>query len=135
MKRYLTGLLALGFAIIAFAFTKESKKIVNGKEVVTAGEPCAEVNKKWFLINLECNGQGSFSDLTNAGNYTLSNATEAGESCQGTECVCAIFACATANGTPMIPQNSSIYTALSNYWNFGVSSGLLKEKDQFWGRR
>lgn len=134
MKRYLTGLLALGFAIIAFAFTKESKKIVNGKEVVMAGDPCGDVNKRWFLITLDCDSQTEFSQLVNAGNYTSSNQTEVNNLCQQTQCVCAIYACQSSTGQAMIPQSSSIYTALYNFYQFGQSSPLIKLKDQYWGR-
>ena len=134
MKRYLTGLLSLGFAIIAFAFTKESKKMVNGKEVATATDPCAESGKRWFLITLDCDSQTQFSDLTNTGYYTLSSQTEVNALCLGTECVCAIYACSTTGGQVLIPQGSSIYTALWNFYQYGQTSGLIKYKDQYWGR-
>lgn len=135
MKRYLTGLLALGFAITAFAFTKESKKMVNGKEVATAADPCAEVGKKWFLITLDCDSQTEFSQLVNAGNYTLSNQTEVNNLCMGISCVCAIYACQSSSiNYPLIPQGSSIYTALWNFYQYGQTSGLVRLKDQYWGR-
>lgn len=135
MKRYLSGLVALGIAICAFAFTKESKKVINGKEVATAADPCGDANKRWFIINLECLDQNEFTDLTNAGNYRVSTQTEVNAACMGIECVCAVWACSTLNGQPMITSGSSIYTALSNYYNFGSPSGLIREKDQVWARR
>lgn len=134
MKRYLTGLLAIGFAIIAFAFTKESKKMINGKEVATAADPCAESGKRWFLITLDCDSQTAFSQLVNAGNYTLSNQTEVNTLCQQWQCVCAIYACSTTGGQALIPQSSSIYTALWEFYQYGQTSPLIKYKDQYWGR-
>ena len=134
MKKYLSGLVALGIAICAFAFTKESKKVINGKEIATAADPCGDTGKKWFIINLECLDQNEFSDLTNAGNYRVSNQTEVNAACMGNECVCAIWACSTLGGQPMITSGSSIYTALWNFYQYGQSSGLIREKDQYWGR-
>ena len=133
MKQYVTGLLALVFAITAFAFTKESKKVVNGKAV--AGDACSDANKVWFYINLECNSQNAVTDIRNSGNYTLADA-DIYTNCTGTECICAIYACPTAGGQyPIISQGTTIYTALTNFYNLGTTSPYLLIKDQYWGKR
>jgi hypothetical protein len=135
MKQYVTGLLALGFAISAFSFTKESKKIVNGKEVGKAFDPCAQSSKRWWIINLECDAQ-NLSKIRNPGYYTLSTIQEVSELCTGTTCVCAIFACPTAaNDYPVISSGTSIYAELTNFVMYGTTSPDIITKDTYVGRK
>lgn len=136
MRKYLSGLVALGLAIGAFAFTNAP----TGKEQQISGkyaDPCTENNKKWFLISLDCNSQVSVADLRNPSNYTLSSTQEVTALCAGSECVCAIWACPVYTAgqyRPNIGSSTTIYTELYNYFNFGMTYSTILIKDQQFNR-
>lgn len=130
MKKYLSGLLGLGLAIGAFAFTNETK-MINGKKVVS--DPCAQSSKIWWIINLECNQQTSLAIIRTPENYSQALGQEG--QCSGSQCVCAIFACpTTGGGSPVISSGTTIYTALANFYNSGSTSPTIMTKDPYVGR-
>lgn len=131
MKKYLTGIIALVFAIGAFGFS--NRGVIMGKETKQGKDICSESSKKWFKMLLDCNGQVSVSDLRNELNYTQSTQAEIGNLCYGTECVCAIWACPKVImgiSRPNIGSNTDIYLNLYNYLIGGQLSGDIVEKDQ-----
>jgi len=80
MNRYLTGIIAIIIAIGAFAFTKDSKEIINGKAVQT------------FYYNAALG-----SDQTDPNNYQLTSVT-----CNsGSNFVCTIKAENDGNNKPI----------------------------------
>lgn len=131
MKQYLTGILALGLAISAFAFTERKGSPYQIAE--TKGEPCGAASKQWFLISLDCNSQVQVSDVRNPLNYQLSSTQGVTVACAASTCVCAILACPQTLGgqtKPIINSSAIIYTNLYNYFNFGMTYGDIAIKDQ-----
>lgn len=131
MKQYLTGALALIFALSAFAFTERSGS--NYRIADSKTEPCNAESKKWFLITLDCANQVQVGDVRNQLNYRLSSTAEVGPACAATTCVCAILACPQTVGgqtRPNIGSTTQIYTELYNYFNYGILYGSILIKDQ-----
>lgn len=128
MKKYLTGVIALGLAICAFAFTNVTKSTTSKH-----ADPCGEASKRWFKIFLDCNSQVSVSDVRNQLNYGASTPTEVNTLCQGTDCVCAIWACPmtiAGQSRPNIGSGTTIYQELYDYFNFGGSYADIRLKNQ-----
>lgn len=125
---YLSVALILGLSCVAYI---DNPPIKIPPRQQTASDPCQPSGMRWFLINLDCAHQIQFSDLTASGNYTQVSETETEDSCTGTSCVCAIFACPSSNGIdPVISSGTSIYSQLFNYWYYGDEpQGLIKHKD------
>lgn len=126
MKKVLSGLIALVFAVVAFAFTNKVNAVNKPTDV------CAAANKQWFLINLDCSSQ-MLDGIRNQLNYSISSFDEVGTTCTGSECVCAILACPMiVSGTtrPNIGTSTDIYLHLTNYFKFGTIYGDIESKDQ-----
>jgi hypothetical protein len=130
MKKFLPGILGvlLALSCTAFMIKKEKKQV----------DPCSEDSKKWYVIKLDCNGEVNLSDLRNPQNYKVSSTQEVTGLCQGSSCVCSIWACPgnpPNQDLPNIGSGTRIYTELYNYFIFhdpitGSVGGDVLLKDQ-----
>lgn len=127
MKKYYAGAMAILIAIGCVAYIDKPSK--------NNSDPCAESSKRWWIIKLSCEEQTTFSTLTAPSNYRNAVGGEIDESCIGTECICAIWACPYTNGLePIIPPNGTIYQKLWEWWIYGSTSAYTRHKDQIYER-
>ncbi len=132
MKKILPGIIGALIAVIIISCTA----FVNSPKLAALRpntEPCGELNKKWWLINLDCNSQIQVSDIRNPANYTMSSTDSVDWKCAASTCVCAILACpgnAPYIWMPNISSTTEIYQDLYNYFNFGLTYSDIAIKDE-----
>ncbi len=131
MKKYSPGMIAVILAVTAFAFTDvpSFKSTESSKKALI--DPCPESQKKWFLMQLPCDLQLEVADVRNPNNYMEATIEEVLYDCNGSECVCAIWACPVlgVSDVPNISSNTSIYEDLYRFFKYGATSINIELKD------
>lgn len=119
MKKNKLAVIAVVIAVLCAAFHKPEKT-----------EPCGPNQKGWYIIKLDCLHQNDFFYLANAGYYEPATQSQVNDSCMGTECICAIWACKTLQGRPNLAPGSEAYNALYKWYWYSSNSGIIRRKDQ-----
>lgn len=135
MKKLLPGLIGALVAVIIIsctAWVDSPKAILSALKPNT--EPCGEVSKRWWLINIDCASQVQVGDIRNPANYRyVNNYDSVWLHCAGSTCVCAIWACPAPFPNwdkPNISSTTAIYTDLYNYFHFGLTYSDIMIKDE-----